>query len=94
LNDLVIRTRALRKSYDGALALRGIDLAVPRGSICGFLGRNGAGKTTTVKLLLNLLRPDAGNIFLFGELVDTEASAVPPAAASALSAKRSNSTPT
>jgi ABC-2 type transport system ATP-binding protein len=76
LNDLVIRTRALRKSYDGALALRGIDLAVPRGSICGFLGRNGAGKTTTVKLLLNLLRPDAGNIFLFGELVDTEASAV------------------
>jgi ABC-2 type transport system ATP-binding protein len=76
LNDLVIQTRGLRKSYDGSPALRGIDLAVPRGSICGFLGRNGAGKTTTVKLLLNLLRPDAGGIFLFGDAIDSETAAV------------------
>ena len=76
MNDLVIRTRGLRKSYDGSPALRGIDLAVPRGSICGFLGRNGAGKTTTLKLLLNLLRPDAGEIFLFGDPVDSETAAV------------------
>jgi ABC-2 type transport system ATP-binding protein len=76
LNDLVIQTRGLRKSYDGTPALRGIDLAVPRGSICGFVGRNGAGKTTTLKLLLNLLRPDAGDIFLFGDPVDSEAAAV------------------
>jgi len=76
LNDLAIQTHGLRKSYDGSPALRGIDLAVPRGSICGFLGRNGAGKTTTLKLLLNLLRPDAGDIFLFGEPVDSEATAV------------------
>ena len=76
MNDLVIQTRGLRKSYDGSPALRGIDLAVPRGSICGFLGRNGAGKTTTLKLLLNLLRPDAGEIFLFGDPVSSEAAAV------------------
>ncbi|MGO9008498.1 MAG: ATP-binding cassette domain-containing protein [Bryobacteraceae bacterium] len=76
MNDLVIRTRGLRKSHSGSPALRGIDLAVPRGSICGFLGRNGAGKTTTLKLLLNLLRPDAGDIFLFGDPVDSEAAAV------------------
>jgi len=76
VNDLVIQTRGLRKSYDGSPALRGIDLAVPRGSICGFLGRNGAGKTTTLKLLLNLLRPDAGEIFLFGDPVSSEAAAV------------------
>jgi ABC-2 type transport system ATP-binding protein len=76
LNDLVIETRGLRKSYDGSPALRGIDLAVPRGSICGFLGRNGAGKTTTLKLLLSLLRPDAGEIFLFAEPVDSETAAV------------------
>ena len=76
MNDLVIQTRELRKSYDGSPALRGIDLAVPRGSICGFLGRNGAGKTTTVKLLLNLLRPDAGGIFLFGGPIDSETAAV------------------
>lgn len=76
MNDLVIQTRGLRKSYDGTPALRGIDLAVPRGSICGFLGRNGAGKTTTLKLLLNLLRPDAGDIFLFGDPVDSASVAV------------------
>jgi ABC-2 type transport system ATP-binding protein len=49
---------------------------VPRGSICGFLGRNGAGKTTTLKLLLGMLRPDAGEIRLFGEAVDAEASSI------------------
>jgi ABC-type Mn2+/Zn2+ transport system ATPase subunit len=40
--------------------LRGVDLEVPSGSIFGFLGRNGAGKTTTIKILLGLLKPDAG----------------------------------
>ena len=76
MNDLVIQTQGLRKSYDGSPALRGIDLAVPSGSICGFLGRNGAGKTTTLKLLLHLLRPDAGDIFLFGKPMDSEAAGV------------------
>ena len=76
MNDLVIRAHGLRKNYDGSPALRGIELAVPRGSICGFLGRNGAGKTTTVKLLLNLLRPDAGEIHLFGDPIQSEAAAV------------------
>ena len=76
MNDLVIQTRGLRKSYDGTPALGGIDLAVPRGSICGFLGRNGAGKTTTIKLLLRILRPDAGEISLFGNRVDSEAASV------------------
>lgn len=76
MNDPVIQTRGLRKSYDGSPALRGIDLAVPHGSICGFLGRNGAGKTTTVKLLLKILRPDAGEISLFGIPVDSESASV------------------
>jgi len=76
MNDLVIQTRGLRKSYDGSPALGGIDLAVPRGSICGFLGRNGAGKTTTIKLLLKILRPDAGEICLFGNLIDSESASV------------------
>lgn len=40
--------------------LRGVDLEVPSGSIFGFLGRNGAGKTTTIKILLGLLKSDAG----------------------------------
>ena len=52
-----IETTDLRKTYDGVEALRGLTLAVPAGSICGFLGRTGSGKTTTIKLLLGMARP-------------------------------------
>ena len=76
MNDIVIATHGLSKSYSGKPALRSLDLATPRGSICGFLGRNGAGKTTTLKLLLGMLRPSAGEIRLFGERVNSEASSV------------------
>ena len=65
----VIETRGLRKRFDEAEAVAGIDLAVPPGGVYGFLGPNGAGKTTTIRLLLGLLRPTAGSCRLFGELV-------------------------
>jgi ABC-2 type transport system ATP-binding protein len=76
MNGNMIDTQGLSKSYSGKAALRGLNLAVPRGSICGFLGRNGAGKTTTLKLLLGMLRPDSGQIRLFGEAVESEASSI------------------
>ena len=57
---------ALRKSFKGHDALRGLDLQVPAGSIFGFLGRNGAGKTTTIKLLMGLLKPDGGEASVLG----------------------------
>ena len=44
----IIATVGLHKRYGSVEALRGLDLEVPAGSICGFLGRNGAGKTTTI----------------------------------------------
>ena len=62
----VIETKELRKSYGTTEALRGLDLQVPRGSICGFLGRNGAGKTTTIKTLLGMAWPDGGEARVFG----------------------------
>ncbi len=62
----IIATAGLRKSYDAVEALRGLDLHVPAGSICGFLGRNGAGKTTTIKLLLGMARPTSGEARVFG----------------------------
>jgi len=76
MNDKLIDAHGLSKSYSGTPALRGLNLAVPRGSICGFLGRNGAGKTTTLKLLLGMLRPDSGEIRLFDEAVESEASSI------------------
>ena len=61
-----IETANLTKTYDGNEALRGLDLSVPAGSICGFLGRNGAGKTTTIKILLGMTRPTSGSARVFG----------------------------
>jgi ABC-2 type transport system ATP-binding protein len=65
-----IETSELRKTYDGAEALRGLTFAVPPGSICGFLGRNGAGKTTTIKVLLGMARPTGGTARVFGLAAD------------------------
>jgi ABC-2 type transport system ATP-binding protein len=65
--DLALATRGLVKRYGSRTALAGLDLAVPRGLVYGFLGPNGAGKTTTMRLLVGLLRADAGSIELLGE---------------------------
>ena len=65
-DGLVIEAVDLRKTYDGVEALAGLTLAVPRGSICGFLGRTGSGKTTTIKLLLGMARPTSGHATVFG----------------------------
>ena len=58
--SLAIETVDLWKRYDDVEALRGLDLQVPSGSICGFLGRNGAGKTTAIKVLLGMARATKG----------------------------------
>jgi lantibiotic transport system ATP-binding protein len=67
--EMAIETRALAKRFAGGQGVHDLDLAVPGGAIYGFLGPNGAGKTTTIRLLLSLLRADAGEVFLFGEPV-------------------------
>ena len=75
-DPFVIETIDLRKHYDGVEALRGLDLQVPAGSICGFLGRNGAGKTTTIKLLLGMARPSSGEARVFGLRADAPETSV------------------
>jgi ABC-2 type transport system ATP-binding protein len=59
-SELAIETQQLRKSFGAKDAVRGLTLAVPRGSICGFLGRNGAGKTTTLKMLMGMTKATGG----------------------------------
>ena len=61
-----IEAHGLQKSYGDTHALRGVDLAVPAGSVCGVLGPNGAGKTTAVRILTTLTRPDAGTAHVAG----------------------------
>ena len=65
-NQLAIETVDLWKRYGDVEALRGLDLQVPAGSICGFLGRNGAGKTTAIKVLLGMARASRGEARLLG----------------------------
>lgn len=61
-----IEARGLTKHFDDFVAVDGVDLSVPRGSIFGFLGPNGAGKSTTVRMLVGLLKPTAGAIRILG----------------------------
>jgi ABC-type multidrug transport system ATPase subunit len=61
-----IEAHGLRKSFGDVLALCGIDLHAPQGSVLGLLGPNGAGKTTAVRILTTLLHPDGGSARVAG----------------------------
>src|SRR6187402_432425 len=71
-----IRATGLRKSYGEQVVLDGIDLDVPSGSVFALLGPNGAGKTTVVHILSTLLRADAGEAWIDGHDVVSDADAV------------------
>ncbi|MGW2081695.1 ABC transporter ATP-binding protein [Streptomyces sp. NPDC001939] len=65
--ESVIETRALTKRYGGdQLAVDGLDLTVPAGSVFGFLGPNGSGKTTTIRMLMGLIEPTSGAASVLG----------------------------
>ncbi len=64
--DFAIRIEGLGKRYGDVVALRSLDLEVPRGSIFGFLGPNGSGKTTAMRILLGLARPSSGSATVLG----------------------------
>jgi ABC-2 type transport system ATP-binding protein len=74
--DAAIEAEGLRKSYGDVLALGGIDLSAPAGSILGLLGPNGAGKTTAVRILTTLLPPDSGSARVAGLDVVRDAAAL------------------
>ncbi|PNT92658.1 ABC transporter ATP-binding protein [Clostridium thermosuccinogenes] len=62
----ILEIKGLRKSY-GDFSIKGIDLVLEKGYIMGFIGPNGAGKSTTIKLIMNLLKKDGGEIKVFGK---------------------------
>ncbi len=72
MSEPVIRVEGLVKRFKGHLSIRtftavdGLSFTVEKGGVVGFLGPNGAGKTTTLKVLMDLIRPDAGEVTIFG----------------------------
>jgi ABC-type multidrug transport system ATPase subunit len=65
--DLAIETRALTKRFGRQLAVDAINLAVPTGSVFGFLGPNGSGKTTSIRVMLGLAAATSGEVSVLGE---------------------------
>jgi ABC-2 type transport system ATP-binding protein len=72
-SELAIDVRGLTKAFDGRVVVDHIDLVVPRGEVCGFLGPNGSGKTTTIRMLCGLLEVDAGEGTCLGYDIRREA---------------------
>ena len=67
--DYIMETIGLRKSYKGNIVVDDVNIHIPKGAIYGFVGPNGAGKSTVMKMILNLVQPDAGEVQLLGEKV-------------------------
>lgn len=63
----ILEIKSLRKEYNKGFTLNNISFALPYGYIMGLIGPNGAGKTTTIKLIMNLLRRNSGEIKIFGK---------------------------
>ncbi|MFA6275103.1 MAG: ATP-binding cassette domain-containing protein [Pedobacter sp.] len=70
MGNFAIETVGLNYNFGSQAVVKDLSLQVPKGSIYGFLGPNGAGKTTTIKILLNLLKSPADQVFIFGKEIN------------------------
>ncbi|GER91753.1 ABC transporter ATP-binding protein [Dictyobacter vulcani] len=70
--EIVLETNQLKKHFGAVKAVEDVSLSVKRAEIFGFLGPNGSGKTTTISMILGLMRPTAGEIKIFDEVVTPE----------------------
>ncbi|XMB66785.1 ABC transporter ATP-binding protein [Mycoplasmatota bacterium zrk1] len=68
----VIRTKNLTKKYGNFLAVDNLNITVEHGLVYGFIGKNGAGKTTTINMILSLLKPTSGQVFINDEPIEFE----------------------
>ncbi|HEX4830096.1 MAG TPA: ATP-binding cassette domain-containing protein [Trebonia sp.] len=76
-STLAVSTAGLTKRFGDRTVVDDVGLAIPRGSVCGFVGPNGAGKTTTIRMLLGLIRPTAGGGSILGGSLAEPASYLP-----------------
>ena len=63
----VIELRDIHKNYKKKPILKGLNLEVKNGEIFGFVGPNGAGKSTTMKIIVDLIKPSSGKVYIFGK---------------------------
>lgn len=69
LESTPLHIEGLVKQFDSVHAVDGVGFTVPRGVVLGLLGPNGAGKTTTMRMVMGLIRPSAGDVYVFGDRV-------------------------
>lgn len=67
--NYIIETNQLKKIYKDKAVVNAVNIHVKKGEIYGFVGPNGAGKSTVMKMLLNLVKPNSGEIVMFGKKV-------------------------
>ena len=65
-----LQLKNVRKAYQGHVAVQGLDLEVPKGSVFGLLGPNGAGKTTSIRMAMDIIGPDTGEVLILGRKAD------------------------
>lgn len=67
---MYLKLEHISKTYDGKAAVSDLSLSVPKGTIYGIIGPNGAGKTTTIRMIMNIIAPDSGQVLFDGRPVD------------------------
>lgn len=67
MSEFAVELQGVSKKFGGQYAVRPMDLAIPTGSIYGFIGPNGSGKTTTMRMILRIYKPDTGIVRVLGE---------------------------
>ena len=72
MSELAVRLRGVEKRYGGTVAVEDFSFDLPVGTICGLLGPNGAGKTTIIRIILDIVGPDAGIVQVLGRPVDPD----------------------
>ena len=65
-SSTVVKLERINKSYGDHIAVSDLSLAVPRGSLYGFIGPNGSGKTTTIRMILRIIHADNGRLEVLG----------------------------
>ena len=69
---MTIKVENLNKQFNNILAVKNINFKINPGSIVGLLGPNGCGKTTTIGMMLGLIKPTSGNVFINNKNIDNE----------------------